>query len=95
MGYVYIVTRITYPKQEGITEIPNLGVHTSYKKAIRHYQSVREDRWKLNGGGSVSGQCVANHKIYSDARFALLMSDHFPNEEIRLEKWVTGKRLRP
>jgi hypothetical protein len=50
VGNVYIVTRIMFKLREVITEIPNLGVHSSYKKAMRHYKSVREGCQKSTKG---------------------------------------------
>jgi hypothetical protein len=84
MKHVYIVTRIVEKLTNGIREIPNLGVHTSFKKALQHYNSVIVDR----GANSVWNIENFNDPITSE-RTTLLATfwsvDH--QEEVRLEKW--------
>jgi len=44
MKYVYIVTRVVTNETGPGVAIPNLGIHTSLKKALVHYNSIVEDR---------------------------------------------------
>jgi hypothetical protein len=87
MTYVYVVTRIAHNEHAHIREIPNLGCHSSYKKAERHYKSVYADRVARYNGIPQPGQNIWHSSIPFSDPYVVLMSDHFPNEEIRLEKW--------
>ena len=92
MKYAYIVTRITRNNQDGITEIPNLGVHSNFIKAKRHFKSVYDSRTK-EGDISVIGYDMgtmeyANPSLDKDERYVVIQSAiTSKGEEIRLEKW--------
>lgn len=87
MKYAYVVTRIVSELLPGITEIPNLGVHSSYVKAIKHYDSVLKDRAK-QFNVKVNNHSLGDFLIKKD-RFAVLRSfTTADGEEVRLEKWA-------
>lgn len=52
MKYVYVVYTINHKEQSGFRSIPVLGVHSSWKKANRHYLNILKDR-----GEEVSTEC--------------------------------------
>lgn len=94
MKYVYIVTRTVKNEPANILEIPNLGVHTSYEDARKHFDSVRLSRiqhgarnlW-THPGFTQPGPC-------SVVRSSFFTYENGQTEEIRLEKWVTGKKAK-
>ena len=93
MTYVYLVTSINYKNSTACKHIPTLGAHSSYKKAERHYKSVYAHRCSENDGLGVPGAGGCNPSAHlagegvPPGQGVLIMSDHFANEEIRLEKW--------
>lgn len=72
--------------RDGVIEIPNLGVHTSYKRAKSHYNSVIEDRKKSTKGHVAHGPRI-------DDRVSVLQEDSFylTGETVRLERWQIKK----
>ncbi len=84
--FVYIVTRIQDSNRQGHTIIPNLGVHKCPVTAIRHFESVVENR----EGSKKEIEYMTD--MLPDDRY-ILMGVHFyrrfgmETEEIRLEKW--------
>jgi len=90
MSYIYIVTRVINSVKPGFTEIPNLGVHTSYVKAKNHFDGVvsaREIEFKETI--RKTGRYPAS--FYSKERNIVLDSARVVanNEEVRLERWST------
>jgi hypothetical protein len=83
--YVYVVTRINKRQSKHVTEIPNLGVHASLKKALSHYNSVLEDRSERNKN-VIIGPDINND---SDERMGCIRSAYVvdSDEQIRLERW--------
>lgn len=90
MKYVYVVTRVVNGDSLG-TPIPNLGVHSSYKKAKRHFDVIIKDRHDSDY------RVLINHrtnlppeeewrKRYVVANKAYACKDNV-TEELRLEKW--------
>lgn len=84
MSYVYIVTRIFDHSMPGITQIPNLGVHTSLKKAQKHFDSVYQDRTQY---GPVTMTSYDDTPMNSDRSKKIQWAFTNDGEEIRLEKW--------
>lgn len=82
MKYAYVVTRIMFKFQDGVMHIPNLGVHSSYKKAKKHFNSVVKDRQKTENGYKV-------HRPTYDTPVSIMDEHSFPNigEWVRLERW--------
>jgi len=85
MRHVYIVTTINFDNKGGMYSIPNLGVHTSEKKAVKHWRSVVEDREKRLKLLHVTTRTEA---FYKDERYVTLREANFPEEKVRLEKWI-------
>ena len=84
MKHVYIVTRIVEKLTNGIREIPNLGVHSSFKKALKHYNSVLINR----GASNTLNVKNFNDPITKDRNTILAVYWSVDSqEEIRLEKW--------
>jgi hypothetical protein len=83
MRYIYIVSSLVIDKH-GTPQAVNLGVHTSYSKARRHYDSVMADRFAKTdkhyreSGRHRVGQVIQIHK------------DTFPliGETLRMEQWM-------
>lgn len=88
MKYAYIVTRIVEGQTIG-TPIPNLGVHTTFKKARRHFEAVVESRVK-DGHQVVWGKNY-NTLLEDWDRYVVVNTAHIlegsVTEELRLEKW--------
>jgi len=85
MSYIYVVTRITKNADPGVFEIPNLGVHTSYKRAQKHYDSVVADRkTRTSGHSTLSRECPL-----VTSKMTLMREDCFYllGETLRLERW--------
>jgi hypothetical protein len=88
MRYVYVVTRICEGDSLG-TPIPNLGVHTSFKKAKRHFDAIVDSRIKHDAqvmwGGNYD---TITHPFdrYVVVNKAIIYEGDF-KEELRLEKW--------
>lgn len=84
MRHVYVVTRIHMIKTQGVVEIPNLGMHSSRKKADSHFDNVVEDRKKREH--VVREQCYEGdgRDNYTVVRSAYCAESQ---EQIRLEKW--------
>lgn len=86
--YVYVVTRICKNEKYG-TSIPNLGVHTSQDKAVRHYKSIIQDRTKY---AEVLWDRVHPSVFWQDERTVVIRESwiNHKNEEtehLKLEKW--------
>lgn len=84
--FIYIVTRIQNSRT-GETIIPNLGVHRCPVTAIRHFESVIEDRI-----GKVPEIEYKTDFDYPKDRYIIVGSYFYRKfgmecEEIRLEKW--------
>jgi hypothetical protein len=84
--YAYVVTRINPSQDAGTCQIPNLGVHLSLRKALRHYKSTIDDREK-DDPVKTSMYGYDKFSIAGNVKYALLGSYYVRGEEIRLEKW--------
>lgn len=86
MAHIYVVTRILRKTREGVTEIPNLGVHSSLGKALRHFHSVINDRAQRTALTMIHS---TNPKMSKDDRYLVVRSATTDEgEEVRLEKWL-------
>lgn len=85
MKYAYIVTRIIKNNLEGVTNIPNLGVHTSYARALKHYRGVVSDRLRL----PYTDDLRVNQKQPMGEERCIVLDDLYvgDGETVRLEKW--------
>lgn len=93
MKYVYVVTRIMPNNQEGIVNIPNLGVHTSGEKALMHYRNVVRDRMGHDLPPSRAyefGQIFATNSSVGTDRYLVIAEKQIGSETLRLEKWKVG-----
>ena len=91
--YIYIVTRIVDVdgKRFG-TAVPNLGVHTSLKKAVNHFEGVKTERlkrgyvchWDIYGEDPPA--CIDTRK---DVRTAMLTvrGEYAETETLKIERW--------
>jgi hypothetical protein len=73
-----------------MTEIPNLGVHTSYKKALSHYESVIADRMKRHGVSQSTFGYPTRDEVRARTERVVLVRSAFvldTLEEVRLERW--------
>lgn len=95
MKYAYVVTRTVKGEPLNVVEIPNLGVHTSYEKARQHFDSVRLDRIKSGLRNLYTHPGFTQPGPVSVLRTSLFYHPNGMSEEIRLEKWVTGKKSKP
>lgn len=101
--YIYVVTRIIEGKLEDHTRnIPNLGVHTSFESAYRHYKAVVEDRCKhfnLRWNRSTEERftkdtrCIVTNEAMITWRHPLTPMNQSDDvrEIIRLEQWKVIK----
>ena len=86
---VYIVTRYVTDAQLG-TPIPNLGVHTSKKAALKHYNVVIEGR--IEQGAQVPhNQALSLDRYNRDMREALIVNTDGSRERLKIEVWKVGK----
>jgi hypothetical protein len=84
--YAYIITRTFTRFEPGITELPNLGVHSTFKKALEHYESVKADRAKF---GPVSSY---QHGERDRERYVVLREFYtLTGESVRLERWIISR----
>lgn len=87
MKYIYIVTSIVFNNHPGITFLPNLGVLTSYRSALRHFRVAVKDRELRSKGLGVGYTQLGNRPIPYPEQYTVLAEMHFPDERVRLEKW--------
>ena len=88
---IYIVTRYVTDATVG-TPIPNLGVHTSQKSALKHYDGVIEDRIRI-GARVLHNRALTLHKYNNrDMRDALIINKDGSHERLKIEVWKVGKR---
>jgi hypothetical protein len=87
--YIYVVTRIVEGKYAG-NPIPNLGVHSTLKKALSHFDSVVESR-VAHGYEKVYhryfGKNIEREERYKVV-WEVLVKNPCEVEELRLEKWI-------
>ena len=82
MRYAYIVTRIMSKTTPGVTDIPNLGVHSKFERAIKHYESVVKDRV-----GDADNSVHHHGTIDPGNHFHVMRETYINGENIRLERW--------
>ncbi len=92
MKYVYAVISIVRNMPEGVTNLPLLGVHTSFKKAMRHYNSVVNDRQFDSQEKRTHVPPSPRHLGIAewDASPSALITSYYSwknGEQIRLERW--------
>ena len=87
---IYVVTRYVTDATLG-TPIPNLGVHTSKKSALKHYDGIIEDRIRL-GAKLAHTQALALDRYNSDMREALIIGTDGSYERLKIEVWKVGKK---
>ena len=94
--YVYIVTRIVsrHPADDGITDVPNLGVHRSRESANGHFDSLVQDRLTAPGAELLWSFQQTKDELKSGFDRALRRSmvkytaiETEIHEEIRIERW--------
>jgi hypothetical protein len=86
MRYVYVVTRYVENESEGMKSIPNLGVHSSRKAAVRHWKAVLKNRRdygevQVNTLGSLD---CSRYVVIEEAR---VFGNDGWIENLRLEQW--------
>ena len=83
---VYVVTRLVTGSTSGIP-VPNLGVHSAFKRAMAHFDLVKDDRlghgytcaWDMKGAAETN-------KVRRAAYLHHIISP-FEVEELRIEEW--------
>lgn len=89
MKYVYVVTRITKNANPSVTEIPNLGVHTSLKRAKQHFEGVVTDRRLTSKVNKTFFTPIIGY-TNEDRMFVLAEGFVYSTgEQVRLERWRT------
>lgn len=94
MKYVYVVTRTVKNEPANILEIPNLGVHTSYEKAKKHFESVRLARIQYGARNLYTHPGFTQPGPYSVLRTSFFTHENGMTEEVRLEKWTVSKKAK-
>jgi hypothetical protein len=81
---IYVVTRYVTDATL-VTPIPNLGVHTSKKKALAHYKSVIEDRLRL--GARLLHEHKLDQNIQNKDMIEALIASKDGYERLKIEVW--------
>ncbi len=88
MKYAYMVTRRVTPEQPYCYDVPNLGLHSSMKSAVRHFKSVIKDREKCGAtvcwASSLDVRPVGRKQETHEARIELKNGQ---TETLLIEKW--------
>jgi hypothetical protein len=85
--YVYMVVVVPHDIEPGVTKLPNLGAHFSFRKACRHYENVV----KCRGGEFRCRLALRNFPIFRpDERYTRMFTwwNDDDKEEVVLERWV-------